>query len=70
MLSLSENLSTNYDIKTGYLGISSSVLGVEHAEVMSMEGIEVQLTNGELYGVFYEVESESSDASHEAACFS
>lgn len=45
-------------------------LGVEHAEVTSMEGIEVQLTNGELYGVFYEVESEESDPSHEAVCFS
>ena len=48
----------------------NSVLGLERSEVMSMEGMEAQFTNGELCGVSYEVESESSDASHEAVCFS
>ena len=43
---------------------------MERTEVMSMEGMEAQFTNGELCGVSYEVESENSDASHEAVCFS
>ena len=48
----------------------TSTLGMERTEVMSMEGMEAQFINGELCGVSCEVESESSDASHEAACFS
>ena len=48
----------------------NSVLGMERTEVMSMEDIEATYLNGTLSGVSYEVESESSDASHEAVCFS
>ena len=44
----------------------NSVLGWEPSEVMSMEGTEVNLLNGTIYGVSYEVESEKSDLSHEA----
>ena len=40
----------------------NSVLGMEHTEVMSMEGIEVNLCNSMIYGVSYEVESQDSDA--------
>ena len=40
----------------------NSVLGWEPSEVMSMEGIEVNLSNGTICGVSYEVESQSSDA--------
>ena len=47
-----------------------SVLLLEQEEVMSMEGIEVEICNSEIYGVFYEVESERSNSSHEAVCFS
>lgn len=47
-----------------------STLGMEHTEVMSMEGIEAVYLNGRISGVSYEVESESSDASHEAVCLS
>lgn len=47
-----------------------STLGWEPSEVMSMEGIEVNLLNGTIYGVSCEVESEESDLSHEAVCFS
>ena len=43
-----------------------STLGMERTEVMSMEGIEVTYYNG----VLCEVESEESDPSHEAVCFS
>ena len=39
-----------------------STLGMERTEVMSMEGIEVNLFNGMIYGVSYEVENQSSDA--------
>ena len=39
-----------------------STLGMERTEVMSMEGIEVNLLNGMIYGVSYEVENQSSDA--------
>lgn len=39
-----------------------STLGMEHTEVMSMEGMEVNLFNGMIYGVSYEVENQSSDA--------
>ena len=39
-------------------------------EVMSMEGMEVNLFNGMIYGVSDEVESQSSDALKEAFCFS
>ncbi len=39
-----------------------STLGMERTEVMSMEGMEVNLFNGEIYGVSCEVESQSSDA--------
>ena len=48
----------------------NSVLGVERAEVMSMEGMEATYYNSTLSGVFYEVESEKSDPSHEAIYFS
>ena len=48
----------------------SSVLGMEYTEVMSMEGTEATYFNGMLSGVSYEVESEKSDLSHEAVCFS
>ena len=47
----------------------SSVLGMEHTEVMSMEGIEATYLNGMLSGVSYEVESQSSDTLKEAFCF-
>ena len=47
-----------------------STLGMERTEVMSMEGIEATYYNGMLSGVSYEVESEKSDLSHEAICFS
>lgn len=47
-----------------------STLGWEPSKVMSMEGIEVNLCNAMIYGVSYEVESEKSDRSHEAVCFS
>ena len=40
----------------------SSVLGMERTEVMSMEGIEVEICNSEIYGVSCEVESRGSDA--------
>ena len=43
-----------------------STLGWEPSEVMSMEGMEVTYCNG----VLCEVESEESDPSHEAVCFS
>ena len=48
----------------------NSVLGMERTEVMSMEGMEVNLFNGMIYGVSDEVESQSSDALKEAFCFS
>lgn len=47
-----------------------STLGTERTEVMSMEGIEASYFDSMLSGVFYEVESERSDPSHEAVCFS
>ena len=47
-----------------------SVLLLEQEEVMSMEGMEVELCNSEICGVSYEVESERSNSSHEAVCFS
>ena len=47
-----------------------STLGWEPSEVMSMEGTEVTYLNGMLSGVSYEVESEESNPSHEAVCFS
>ena len=43
---------------------------MERTEVMSMEGMEVNLFNGMIYGVSDEVESQSSDALKEAFCFS
>lgn len=52
------------------VGEIKSTLGMEHTEVMSMEDIEVSLMNNQVYGVSYEVESEKSDLSHEAVCFS
>ena len=48
----------------------NSVLGMERTEVMSMEDMEVNLFNGEIYGVSYEVENQNSDALKEAFCFS
>ena len=48
----------------------NSVLGMERTEVMSMEDMEVNLFNGMICGVSYEVESQSSDALKEAFCFS
>ena len=47
-----------------------STLGWEPSKAMSMEGMEVNLSNGVIYGVSYEVESEESDPSREAVCFS
>ena len=47
-----------------------STLGMERTEVMSMEGTEVNLFNGEIYGVSYEVENQNSDVLKEAFCFS
>ena len=47
-----------------------STLGWEPSEVMSMEGTEVNLFNGEIYGVSYEVENQNSDVLKEAFCFS
>ena len=47
-----------------------STLGLEQSEVMSMEGIEAIYLNSVLGGVSCEVESERSDLSHEAVCFS
>ena len=52
------------------VGEIKSTLGMEYTEVMSMEDIEATYLNGMLSGVSYEVESESSDVSHEAVCFS
>ena len=40
----------------------NSVLGMEHTEVMSMEGIEATYLNGAISGVLCEVENQSSDA--------
>ena len=40
-----------------------SILLLEQEEVMSMEGMEVELCNSEIYGVSYEVENRGSDAS-------
>ena len=48
----------------------NSVLGMERTEVMSMEGTEVNLFNGEIYGVSFEVENQNSDVLKEAFCFS
>ena len=39
-----------------------SALLLEQEEVMSMEGMEVEICNSEIYGVSFEVESQSSDA--------
>ena len=36
----------------------------------SMEDMEVEICNSEIYGVSCEVESEESGPSHEAVCFS
>ena len=47
-----------------------STLGWEPSEVMSMEGMEVNLFNGMIYGVSDEVENWNSDAPKEAFCFS
>ena len=47
-----------------------STLGMERTEVMSMEDMEVNLSNRMICGVSYEVESEESNSSHEAFCFS
>lgn len=47
-----------------------STLGMERIEVMSMEDIEVNLFNGGICGVSYEVENQNSDALKEAFCFS
>ena len=47
-----------------------STLGWGPSEVMSMEGMEATYCNGALSGVSYEVESEESDPSHKAVCFS
>lgn len=47
-----------------------STLGTGRTEVMSMEGMEATYRNGICREVFYEVESEKSDLSHEAVCFS
>ena len=47
-----------------------STLGMERTEVMSMEGMEVSLSNRMIYGVSCKVESEESNSSHEAVCFS
>ena len=47
-----------------------STLGMERTEVMSMEGMEVNLSDGMIYGVSYEVENQSSDALNRDLCFS
>lgn len=46
-----------------------STLGMEHTEVMSMEGMEAAYFSSVLSGVPCEVESRSSDALKEAFCF-
>ena len=46
-----------------------STLGMGRTEVMSMEDMEVNLFNGMIYGVSYEVETQGSDAPEEAFCF-
>ena len=43
---------------------------MERTEVMSMEDMEVNLLNGEIYGVSCKVENQNSDALKEAFCFS
>ena len=48
----------------------NSALGMERAEVMSMEGMEAIYLNGMLSGVSYEVENRGSDTPKEAFCFS
>ena len=47
-----------------------STLGMERTEVMSMEGMEVNLLNGMIYGVSCKVENRGSDTPKEAFCFS
>ena len=47
-----------------------STLGMERTEVMSMEGMEVNLLNGMICGVSYEVENRGSDTPKETFCFS
>ena len=42
---------------------------MERTEVMSMEGMEVNLPKGMIYGVSCEVENQSSDALKKAFCF-
>ena len=48
----------------------TSTLGMGRTEVMSMEDMEATYLNGMLSGVSSEVESEESNPSHEAVCFS
>ena len=47
-----------------------STLGWEPSEVMSVEDTEATYLNGVISEVSYEVESEESNSSHEAVCFS
>ena len=55
-----QNLRDNA-LKTLAEDIRSALL-LEQEEVMSMEGMEVEICNSEIYGVSFEVESQSSDA--------
>ena len=51
-----ESLTTNYNRK-------KTVLLLEQEEVMSMEGMEVNLSNRMIYGVSYKVEKTDCEAS-------
>ena len=53
------NLDTNYSIK-------KTVLLLEQEEVMSMEGMEVEICNSEIYGVSYEVEKIDREISQQS----
>ena len=54
-----ESLTTNYNRK-------KTVLLLEQEEVMSMEGMEVEICNSEIYGVSYEVEKTDREISQQS----
>ena len=56
---LLESLTTNYNRK-------KTVLLLEQEEVMSMEGMEVELCNSEIYGVSCEVEKTDREISQQS----
>ena len=56
---LLESLTTNYNRK-------KTVLLLEQEEVMSMEGMEVEICNSGIYGVSYEVEKTDREISQQS----